>query len=446
MALFYLAGSVAPTVVATVPVRMSSSALELPTYYFDEANQGILDSLGVKKYNEYLAELSQTRDLPEVVVAVLDSGINRQHPVFDGRVLADLGRNYYLNNRGQVVYDDTWDVDQSGHGSHVAGIIADSTLANVKILPVKIFQGGDDETITGDVIKEAIDYVVGLKSQQNLNIVAMNMSLGTAIMKTDSTYYWNLLNYQRYVDTLRGAGILPVVAAGNEGKTQLKHYQANPEEEWYSLPSACSGTMAVSAYNPYDRNRLADFSNFGAHIRLSAPGVRITSAWNSDYGTKTNTVSGTSMATPFVTLCYALLMSDLGKTTAATLGVEWSSADQKYPYYYLNVQHKALLLHATDMGAQGLDTLYGYGGVNVTDFARDPATVPSKGSYSADEVLNPTVAALTGSSTSRQPTNIFDNVQNVFWTLAGVIVVILIINVVRYRFANKYLPKEYQDE
>lgn len=438
LALFYLVGSVPAAGLSGVAPAAAYPALAQPTYNF---NREILDDLGIIDYNQYLSQLSQTRDLPEVVIAVLDSGINMEHPVFKDRILTTYARNFYLDTSTKTVMDnDLWDVDQSGHGSHVAGIIADATLANVKILPIKIFQLADrSETITGDVIQQAINYVVALKKEKNLNIVAMNMSLGTNIIKTsDSNYYYNLRFYQGFINTLLAAEILPVVAAGNEGETQLGYYFNNPQAEWYSLPAACPGVMAVSAYNPYDRNQLAKFSNFGTHIRLSAPGVGIVSA--NRIGGEEQEMDGTSMATPFVTLCYALLMSDLSKTRASELGVEWrDTVDRQYPYYYLNVQHKALLLHAVDLGVAGLDILYGYGGVSVADFACEPSSVPFVPSYQADAVLNPSTVKVR----STQENHFFDNIQNVFWTMAVIIAIIIIINTIRLRLANRPLAKEH---
>lgn len=442
-----LAGSVPAVSVSPVSVMAASGTVQQPTYMFN--NGTIWDDLGVKAYNNYLYQVSQTHSLPEVVVAVLDSGVNADHPVFDERrrLLGEYGRNYYLNDRKQVVYDNTWDQDNSGHGSHVAGLIADATLSNVKILPVKIFQGSEKETITSGVIEEAVKYVVDLKKSKNLNIVAINMSLGTPIMSpNDTDYRYSLIGYQSYINVLRNAGILPIVAAGNDGVSQLTNIKAGRGNEWYSLPSACAGAVAVSAYdtrktslNPTGRN-LANFSNFGVHIRLSAPGVLIESAWKAgEVDTLRHKENGTSMATPFVTLCYAMLMSDITKTTAEDLGIEWDDSEKANPFYYMTVQYKALLLHAEDLGEPGIDNLYGYGGVNVADFAVPADQVPVKESYDASEVRNPTVTVLSNGSDEH---GVFAGLENVFWVAMGVMVAIIVINAVRYRFQRA----RYQEE
>lgn len=382
-------------------------------------NGTILDDLGINAYNDYLRELNQTTPLPEVVVAVIDSGLNVGNPVFTDRVVTEYARNFNPD-AGDA---DAWNVDLLGHGSHVAGLIVDSTLPNIKVLPVKIFVGTENELVSGTVIEDALNYVIQVK-KLGVNIVAVNLSLGTPTDAYDNNYA-TYAYYQSYINALRNVNILPIVAAGN----------GNPYGTGtaYSLPSACKGAVAVSAYNQFDDNKLADFSNYGPHISLTAPGVEIMSAGKTALGSRLQIMSGTSMATPFVSLCYAMLMSDVSKTTAATLGVEWQAGVDKYaPYYYLNPQHKALLLKATDLGPAGNDVLFGYGAVNVAQFAVAPEEIPLTPSKTEDE-LNPEIVTPTPTPTTDQP---LAYIQNVFWVLMVIIVLIIIVSALRYHFTG----------
>jgi subtilisin family serine protease len=293
------------------------------------------DLLGLKAYGEYL----QGKNPGEVVVAVMDSGINENHPIFQGRLLMKEAMDY----TGDGMADDT------GHGSHVAGIIADMTLSNVKILPIRIFKNNGTTDV---MVSDAIDYLVELK--KSVNLVAVNMSLGTepvSVSDRPTSDYQNYKKaYQPLMDKLIAADILPIVSAGNSGSQ-------NP-----SFPSICEGVIAVSAYNTMT-SKLWYTSNYGNHVALTAPGASILSAWKVD--TVLQSMSGTSMAAPFVAAAYAALISDKTRSSAASLGV---SADE-IGTVYMNAWHKALLFGAKDIGPDGNDKYFGYGLVDLTKFA-----------------------------------------------------------------------------
>ena len=90
--------------------------------------------MGVEQYSDYLLAQSALNPLPEVIVAVLDTGLDSDHPWFAGRI-AEGGKNY-SSSRSSTAYE--WE-DKQGHGTHVSGTIVDMTLDNVKILPIKVF-------------------------------------------------------------------------------------------------------------------------------------------------------------------------------------------------------------------------------------------------------------------------------------------------------------------
>lgn len=430
-----------------------------PTYHFDKT---WYQELGVVAYNDYLQNLATTQPLPTVTVAVIDSGLDYTcSSVFDGRVNTAYARNYNYAD-GRKVTD--WATDESGHGTHVAGIIAAGSMANVQILPLRVFVGSNNQ-ISMSAFYDAVNYVCQL--QKRLNIVAANLSLGSPGITDDKSSQWrtNMYAYQPYINQLRNAGILPVVAAGNidrgAGEVNTNSY--------YAFPAACAGAVAVSAYyrDYLNQPKLASFSYWNNRISIAAPGLNIWSAccaalqpasvddlepqkgserlyyypakevylWANSDGTYSVRMQGTSMATPFVSLCYALIRSDPTKTTADSLGVTWDEeVDTQAPFYYLNPQHKALLLNATDFtlstnaeDVNKTDQYFGYGGVNVRAFAQTAVTKqPSK---TAEDVLTPSLPEyadyILASSSDTQ------DWANVFWVLCGVILLLGLLNFVR---------------
>jgi len=241
----------------------------------------------------------------EIVVAVLDSGVDYTHP--------DLVSNMWFRPDNVPQYKDdelgifndlrgydgtnnqTDPMDDNGHGTHCAGIIGaegnnDQGIAginwNVQIMPLKFLGRGGFGT-TKDAI-EAINYAIDRK-RNGVNVRIISASWG-------STAYSKALE-----DTIRAAGeegILFVAAAGNNGTSNDKspHYPSN-----YDLPNVIS----VAAL---DRNdQLASFSNFGIKtVHVAAPGKEILSTWlNEDY----REASGTSMATPYVSGVAALILA-----------------------------------------------------------------------------------------------------------------------------------------
>ena len=215
----------------------------------------------------------------DVLVAVIDQGINVNHEELAGRAYTydiGLGVNYRI-----------------GHGNHVAGIIGAALdngvggagiAPNVSILGIDVF--GDNGAATADIIR-AINVAVDCGAD------LINMSLG------GSAYTWaeNQTVQEAYM-----AGVVIVAAAGNNG-TNIKDY-----------PAALDHVICVAATN---KNGLkASYSNYGAWVTIAAPGSDIYSVcstaddpYNDAYGM----MSGTSMATPVVTGALALYMSTVGK-------------------------------------------------------------------------------------------------------------------------------------
>lgn len=252
-----------------------------------------------------------------VTVAVLDSGVDVNHPDLKNRLVP--GTNT-VNPLKSVR-------DNDGHGTHVAGIIAAATnnslgvagvagAAPVKIMPVKVFEGdtGSDISISDGIIWAA-DH--GAK--------VINMSFGSyskSFVLNDAIEY----AYQK--------GVIMIAAAGNWASEEITY------------PAAISKVIAVSAT---DKNgKFADFSSFGPLIDLCAPGNEVYSTyWDSHKGSTYTEMSGTSMASPMVAGLAALLLI-------------------KNPALTGDEVRQIMEVSATDLGEAGWDPRFGHGEINVS--------------------------------------------------------------------------------
>jgi hypothetical protein len=249
-----------------------------------------------------------------ITVAVIDSG-SGPHPDLDANL--DAGRTMF----GSIDSVGVLDIDNAGHGSHVAGIIAavannaiggSGVAPQSRILPIRVLdaQGSGDSKDVSKAVRFAVDS--GTK--------VINLSLGGA---TESTSLTAAIQYA--VDR----NVLVVAAAGNGA--------ADSPPKW---PAASDLALAVTAV---DRNNsVTSFDQRGDYIDLAAPGASILSTASNDYKIQ----SGTSMAAAFVTGAAALLFAAQPSITAAQV-------------------RDVLQRTATDIGAPGRDTTFGYGLINL---------------------------------------------------------------------------------
>jgi subtilisin family serine protease len=194
---------------------------------------------------------------------IVDTGINAAHGEFTGRV----GNGY------DFVQNDANPQDGNGHGTHVAGTVGGTTYGVAKeatLHGVRVLDNSGSGTTAGVV--NGINWVAA----NAIEPAVANMSLGGG-------YSASLNNA---VEAAVDAGVAFAVAAGNEDQDACNVSPA-------SAPSAI--TVAASD----DTDTRAYFSNFGSCVDVFAPGVGITSAWHTS-ATATNTISGTSMASPHV--------------------------------------------------------------------------------------------------------------------------------------------------
>lgn len=196
---------------------------------------------------------------------VVDTGINVAHVEFGGR--ATLAYNAAGGSH----------VDSIGHGTHVAGTIGGSTYGVAKkanLLSVKVFQGESSST---SIILDGFNWAVNdIVSKGRTRKSAINMSLGGGY-----SYAFNNAVQNAYDE-----GVLSVVAAGNENTDAAN-----------TSPASAPNAITVAAINK--SNARAYFSNYGSVVDIFAPGQDILSAWIGST-TATNTISGTSMATPHI--------------------------------------------------------------------------------------------------------------------------------------------------
>jgi subtilisin family serine protease len=213
-----------------------------------------------------------------VTAYVIDTGI--------ATGLADFG------GRAQNVYDALGGngADCNGHGTHVSGTIGGATYGVAKAVQlrgVRVLNCSGSGSTTG--IIRALDWV----RANAVKPAVANMSLGGGRSSTLNTAANNLAN----------SGVFLAVAAGNESQNACN-----------VSPASASSAYTTAASDRTDLR--ASFSNFGSCVDGYAPGVSVKSDW---YTGGTNTISGTSMASPHVAGVGALYKSAFGDASSGTV-------------------------------------------------------------------------------------------------------------------------------
>jgi thermitase len=245
----------------------------------------------------------------EVRVAVVDTGIDGDHPDLESKIAAQKD----LIDNDNVAQDDA-----EGHGTHVAGTVGAATdngrgvAAACPGCKLLVARSGDSEVFFDSDIVQGIYWSVDNRAR------AINLSLGapgeSRILKHAVDYAWE-------------HGVVVVAAAGNSNTS-------TPE-----YPAAYGHVISVSAT---DRsNGKARFSNYGTTVDVAAPGVNI---WSTVPGAGYGTKSGTSMASPHVAAVAGLL----------------AAQNRSAPEIRRRIQRTA-----TDLGAGGKDNKFGWGLINA---------------------------------------------------------------------------------
>ncbi|KAI2464970.1 subtilisin-like protein [Annulohypoxylon bovei var. microspora] len=214
---------------------------------------------------------------------VIDTGIYTEHTEFEGR--ATFAANYV----------DSSDTDGNGHGTHVAGTIGSKTYGVAKktqLYAVKVLDSSGSGTTSGVIA--GMNFVTSdVKTRSCAAGAVANMSLGGGSSSSINSAAKAMIN----------AGIFLAVAAGNDNQNAAN---SSPASE----PSVCT----VGATTNTDAR--ASYSNYGTVVDIFAPGSSILSTWK---GGSTNTISGTSMATPHITGLGAYLLALEGNKTPQEL-------------------------------------------------------------------------------------------------------------------------------
>jgi len=211
---------------------------------------------------------------------IIDTGILFTHQEFGGRAVSGT----------DLVDKDSDATDCNGHGTHVAGTIGSNTYGvarNVKLIGVRVLDCEGSGQVS-DVVA-GIDWV----AQNHVAPSVANMSLGGPTSQA----------IDDAVSAAVQSGVTFVVAGGNENVSACN-----------SSPARVPSAITVGATNISDQR--SSFSNFGTCVDVFAPGEDITSTWIGS-NTATNTISGTSMATPHVVGVAALYLSQHPSATPA---------------------------------------------------------------------------------------------------------------------------------
>jgi parallel beta-helix repeat protein len=280
-----------------------------------------------------------TRGDSRVVIAIVDSGVDYNHPDLATNIWnntdeipnngADDDDNGYADDvRGWDFFNnDSNPMDTYGHGTHCAGIVAAVTNNTIgvsgvswysTIMPIRV---GDEYELPYSAIAEGIEYA----ANNGANIISMSFG---GSYRSKVTYEAMKQAYEK--------GVLLVAAAGND-QSRIKTY-----------PAAYDEVVAVAATDQNDYP--AYFTNFGNWVEVAAPGVNILSTMSNMsrfFEYPYCNMSGTSMACPYV---------------AGVAALTWS----RFPNMTRDQVRYQLRRTAVDKGDPGFDFYFGYGRINAS--------------------------------------------------------------------------------
>ena len=294
---------------------LNNYSIETTTY-----NSWGIEAMGIDHVFSQVNNLSNI-SLNSVNVAIIDTGLD-----------VDLFNKYYENKIFETynVLDNSFDendmYDNNGHGTHIAGTIAEGTPNNVKIIPIKV---SDDGHLSDVNIITAINYIVYYKKAD-----VINMSFGG---------YENDTELANAINSANSNNIICVAAAGNDN-TSTPHY-----------PSALNTTISVASIDS-NLNK-SSFSNYNLTVDFAAPGTSIKSIMGKNAAISQSNgnndddeheiINGTSMATPHVVSAVAILKS---------FNKDLTISDTK----------SLLRKNSIDLGDDGKDKYFGYGFVTFS--------------------------------------------------------------------------------
>ncbi len=250
---------------------------------------------GLDRINQYNLPLSNSFTYNAtgygVIAYVLDTGVNSKHRDLYPRA------NYIPNGaNGDFVGDGYGSAeDCHGHGSHVAGTIGSTTYGVAK--QVTVYAGRVVNCSGNGNASMAINAMEWIMRNGKKPAV-VNMSLG----------YGDVQSVRDAAERLVKYGFFVAAAAGNGD------FAGTPQNACYQAPAGAPSVMTVGSTRSDDYE--SSFSNYGRCVDILAPGSSVTSLWVGSY-TATNTISGTSMATPHVAGVGALYLDSYPLSTPA---------------------------------------------------------------------------------------------------------------------------------
>ncbi|HHA2859633.1 TPA: S8 family serine peptidase [Stenotrophomonas maltophilia] len=315
-----------------------------------------------------------------VRIGIVDSGVQRNAAALNGRVVGNL--NYIDPARNNLLVDDV-----VGHGTAVASLAAGASVGSwpggiapgAQIVSARIIADKppvDDGSGKGNSFSGPLGVAQVHQDLISYNVKVMNNSWGGLYWTDLPTTAQVAAEYRPFVINHGG---LVVFAAGNDARTEPSSLAALPSQQGVagSLPAADleRGWLVATAVDPYAPGTLASYANAcgqAARYCLAAPGSAVypdangsTYYWN----------YGTSFAAPLVSGAAALV---------------W----QRYPYFDNNLVRQTLLGTAKDIGAPGVDAVFGYG---LLDIGR---AINGPGRFDWGDVVANVDVASTGSKWS----------------------------------------------
>lgn len=277
---------------APLASNSTSKSIEERPYYDPKDLTSMYVSWGVNPANasgiNLLLAWKKFKKRKDIVVAVVDTGIDREHPFLEKNIYVDNGKvdssNFGVDFSKDKKQRGT-PVDNHGHGTHVSGIIK-SIFPDVKILALKYYNpnasGVDNLNSTVEALKYAVDH----------NVDVINYSGGGPEAASEEL---------RVLKEAERKGILVVAAAGNE--------ESNIDDKKKAYFPASYGLKNIITVTAYDEDlKMLSSSNYGRlSVDIFAPGYRIKSSLQNG---RTGYLTGTSQATAFVTGVSALIKSE----------------------------------------------------------------------------------------------------------------------------------------
>lgn len=308
--------------------KSNNNRISLPPYSVKKVISTLsqVQGWGITQLN--VPETWKITEGENVYVMVIDTGYTDHHDLEDG-VIKDKCKSFLT--------DEKFIDDKNGHSTHVTGIIGarnnDIGIVGVapkcNIINVKVL--GEDGTGDYDAIKNALKYAKKIKPH------LVSMSLGAPDDDPE---------IHKLIKDLYKMNIPVIAAAGNDGRSNSVNY-----------PGRYPEVICVSAYDK--KGHPAGFNSTGPEVGFSAPGVDIYSTWlNQKYAT----LSGTSMATPFMSGLVALLIAKHIKQELSTGQNDCKTVDQIKEH---------LLKYADSRGVSGHDENWGYGVINPVNLINE---------------------------------------------------------------------------